>query len=133
MLTREDFLDQGLYTLETLLENQIDMRLDQYEAYLHRNVFMVQPDLLPYIKLDHQTESLARDSGVPLEGEDEKLLQQIADERTALNEEMEKHLDLEAASERFNNRALALGAVEEALEELGWGISQDPEGRSSLY
>lgn len=108
------------------------MRLDQYEAYLYRNVFTVQPELLPFIKLDHQPDSLAANSGEPsLDGQDEKLLAQIDDERQALEKEMEENLDLEAASERIHNRALALAAVEEELEDLGWGISKDPEGVSA--
>lgn len=107
------------------------MRLDQYEAYLYRNVFTVQPpELLPYLKLDHQPDAIASTSRVTLEdeGHDERLLAQIADERKALDEEMQKNMDLEVANERMNNRALALAAVEQALEESGWGISQNPKG-----
>lgn len=103
----------------------MDDNFDKYEAYLHRNVFHLPPDLLPYIKLDHHAEILGSTAVDQLANSDEKLLLEIESERQALEEEIERSMDIDAAGKRLEGRALALSALENELEEMGWGISRD--------
>jgi hypothetical protein len=45
---------QGIYRLETLLEDAIDTQFDLFEIFVLRNTFSFNDDLLPYITLPHQ-------------------------------------------------------------------------------
>lgn len=49
-----DYYAQGIFKLETLLEQAIDKHFDLFEIYLLRNTFHLPPHLLPYLTLDHQ-------------------------------------------------------------------------------
>lgn len=110
----------------------IDLRFDQYEAYLHRNVFHLQPELLPYVRLDHHT-ALSEGLQEDLRGSDEALMREIEAERKALEQDIEDDLAIEAASARLGRRLEALAIAEEQLENLGFGISKDTSSEFPTY
>ena len=115
-------VEKGLLRLETLLESLVDLRFDQYEAYLHRNVFTLQTDLLPYVKLDHHPDVGDVDR---LKGQDDVLLKAIEEERRRYADELEKSRAVDLAEERIDRRLEALVLVEQELDALGFGISSD--------
>lgn len=115
-------VDKGLLRLETLLESLVDLRFDQYEAYLHRNVFTLSTDLLPYVKLDHHPDVKSLDA---LKGQDDVLLKAIEEERKRYQLELERSKAIDAAEERIDRRLEALVLVEQELDALGFGISSD--------
>ena len=113
---------KSLNKIETLLENFVDVRFDQYEAYLHRNVFTISPPLLPYLRLDHHPPQGLPDS---LRGQDESLLKQIEEERKAYEQELDQAQLLDIADERIQRRLQALSVAETELEAFGFGSSRD--------
>lgn len=46
-------IDNGLHALETLLESTVDRAFDKFEIYVLRNIFVVPPDLLGWVRLKH--------------------------------------------------------------------------------
>jgi hypothetical protein len=112
---------QGLLRLETLLESLVDLRFDQYEAYLHRNVFVLQPSLVPYLQLDHHPSTGLPDS---LRGTDEALLKDLDEERRLYEHELDEKHCMDLADERIQRRLAALSAAETELAALGLPTEQ---------
>ena len=46
-------IDEGLHTLETLLESTVDKNFDRFEIYVLRNILTVPNDLAGWIRLSH--------------------------------------------------------------------------------
>jgi hypothetical protein len=119
---------KGLLRLETLLESMVDLRFDQYEAYLHRNVFTIQPSLVPYLKLDHHPSTGLPDS---LRGTDEALLKELDEERRSYEQELDEKHCIDLADERIQRRLEALMAMDAELSALGLPTEQH-QGAQSL-
>jgi kinetochore protein Mis12/MTW1 len=46
-------LQKGVHQLETLWENAVDQNFDKFEIFVMRNLLAIEPDLVPWVRLDH--------------------------------------------------------------------------------
>jgi kinetochore protein Mis12/MTW1 len=49
----ENELQKGVHQLETLWENAVDQNFDKFEIFVMRNLLAIEPDLVPWVRLDH--------------------------------------------------------------------------------
>lgn len=46
-------VEEGVHKLETLLSTNVDRNFDKFEIFALRNIFAVDEDLVPWIRLGH--------------------------------------------------------------------------------
>ncbi|KAF2103721.1 hypothetical protein NA57DRAFT_22339, partial [Rhizodiscina lignyota] len=46
-------IEEGVHKLETLLATNVDRNFDKFEIFALRNIFAVEPDLVPWVRLGH--------------------------------------------------------------------------------
>lgn len=46
-------ISRGVHALETLLENGVDKYFDSFELYVLRNILVVKPELVGWVRLAH--------------------------------------------------------------------------------
>lgn len=130
-----DVVEHGLHRLETLLESQVDIRFDQYEAYLLRNIFdqSLDPALLPFLRLAHHPSDgfapPAANGAAVAPRDDAALLSEWADEREKADEAERSYKDARAASQRVERR---LAALDRMLEQLDLSPTDANANRAKL-
>lgn len=115
--------------METLLESSVDLRFDQYEAYLHRNVFVIQPSLIPFLKLDHHPSTGLLES---TRSSDDSLLKELDGERRLYERELDERQCIDLADERIQRRLEALLAMDAELSAFGLPTEQHQGGSLPL-
>lgn len=46
-------ITKGIHALETLLENGVDKYFDSFELYVLRNILVIKPELVGWVRLAH--------------------------------------------------------------------------------
>ena len=128
---------QGVNRLETLLMAAVDLRFDQAEVYLLRNIFRPPVELIPYLLLPHhppahllrvqaQAEAAAVQAGLAdsadapqgVKGEDEAMMRELGEAISETNRLREEILLVDTVQERLDRRTLALKRIKSGLSEL---------------